>query len=77
MPINGTRGRSYTNFPRNTKQAYIKACADAEREARIKAEQVERAYQEHNPAQIEHELEMQWAHFDKFERDVIAARKAA
>lgn len=46
----------FTDFPRNTKQAYIKSCAQAAREAAIRAQQMEQAYQEHTPVQNTDEL---------------------
>jgi hypothetical protein len=46
----------YTDFPRNTKQVYLKTCAQTAREAAIRAQQVEQAYQEHTPVQNTAEL---------------------
>ncbi len=43
--------RNYTNFPRNTKAAYIKSCAQALKDAQKRAEQEELAYMEHTPTQ--------------------------
>lgn len=46
----------YTNFPRNTKQAFLRSCAASAREAVIRAQQVEQAYREHTPVQNTDEL---------------------
>jgi hypothetical protein len=48
----------YTDFPRNTKQAYLRTCAQAARDAKRRAEQEEQAYAEHNPTQIANERVM-------------------
>lgn len=46
----------FTDFPRNTKQAYLKTCAQTAREAAIRAQQIEQAYKEHTPVQNTSEL---------------------
>lgn len=46
----------FTDFPRNTKQAYIKSCAQAAREAVARAAEVEKAYSEYTPVQNTDEL---------------------
>lgn len=52
MAASTTRGRSFTDFPRNTKVRHVKACAEAARaEARVKAE-MEACYEQWQPTQV-------------------------
>lgn len=46
----------YDSFPRNTKAAHLKTCAQSAREAAIRARQIEEAYTEHTPRQNTDEL---------------------
>lgn len=56
--LNSTRGRSYTNFPRNTKVRHIQTCADAVREQERIKQEMEACYGEWEPTQIHHCAEM-------------------
>jgi hypothetical protein len=56
--LNSTRGRSYTNFPRNTRVRHLQTCADSVREQERIQGQIDACYEEWAPKQIHHCAEM-------------------
>lgn len=56
--LNETRGRSYANFPRNTKEKHLQTCATALREQEQIQAQMDACYSEWAPTQIHHCAEM-------------------
>jgi len=63
MAQSTTRGRSFTDFPRNTKERHVRTCAQEAREQARKQAEIEAAYSEWTPTQVFQQEHMEQADF--------------